>query len=102
MDQLVETITTKVLENVLKKITLSVGTQTEVAVRPEQAKTKTVQTQTEDTEMEQEPVFNAEESIRAVLLTDTESLCMYPGGPPLVLEPTVPKKKKNRKKSQKS
>ena len=102
MDQLVETITTKVLQNVLKKITFSVGTQTEVAVRPEQAKTKTVQTQTEDTEMEQEPVFNAEESIRAVLLTDTESLCMYPGGPPLVLEPTVPKKKKNRKKSQKS
>ena len=67
MDQLVETITTKVLENVLKKITLSVGTQTEVAVRPEQAKTKTVETQTEDVEMEQEPVSNAEKSTRAVL-----------------------------------
>ena len=60
MDQLIEAITTKVLENVLKKITSSVGTQTEVAVRPKQAKTKTVETQTEDIEMEQEPVSNAE------------------------------------------
>ena len=102
MDQLIEAITTKVLENVLKKITSSVGTQREVPVRPRQAKTKTVETQTEEIEMEQEPVSNAEKSIRAVLLTDAESFCMYPGGPPLVLEPTVPKKKKNRKKSQRT
>ena len=102
MDQLIEAITTKVLENVLKKITSSVGTQTEVPVRPRQAKTKTVETQTEEIEMEQEPVSNAEKSIRAVLLTDAESFCMYPDGPPLVLEPTVPKKKKNRKKSQRT
>ena len=66
----------------------SVGTQTEVVVRPTQPKTKTVETQTEETEMQQELFSNAEKSIRAVYLTETESF----SGPPLVLEPTVPKK----------
>ena len=84
-------------------MTSSVGTQTVVVVRPRQAvKTKTVETQTEeDIHTEQDPVFSAEKSIRAVYLTESESFCMYPGGPPLVLEPTVPKKTKKRKNSQK-
>ena len=90
-------ITTRVLENVLKKMS-SVGTQTEVVVRPTQPKTKTVETQTEEIEMQQELFSNAEKSIRAVYLTETESF----SGPPLVLEPTVQKKKKNRKKSQRT
>ena len=102
MDQPIEAVTSRVLENVYKKMTSSVATQTVAVVRPRQAvKTKTVETQTEEIQMEQDPVFSAEKSIRAVYLTESESFCMYPGGPPLVLEPTVPKKTKKRKNSQK-
>ena len=33
----------------------------------------------------QDPVFNADESVRVQFLPEP---CMYPGGPPSVLEPT--------------
>ena len=70
MDQPIEAVTSRVLENVYKKMTSSVATQTEVVVRPRQAvKTKTVETQTEEIQMEQDPVFRAEKSICAVYLT---------------------------------
>ena len=70
MDQPIEAVTSRVLENVYKKMTSSVATQTEVVVRPRQAvKTKTVETQTEEIQMEQDPVFSAEKSICAVYLT---------------------------------
>ena len=51
----------------------------------------------QEVEMEQDPVFNADESVRVQFLPEP---CMYPGGPPSVLEPT-PQEKKKRKNSQK-
>ena len=48
MDRLIEVVTTRVLENVYRKMTTTVATQTEAVVRPRQApKTRTIETQTE-------------------------------------------------------